>query len=260
LNHPDEQLEAPPVIARRGWWVHLLVLTAYPLFIGLVGLMGSPGQETGLPATRSGLLLVSAMELGLFTLIFLVAWLFSRASSEQLYLKWRGGPAPIFRGLVYSIALRIMIGLFVAAILAVAIAIFGMEHDLLEKVRPRIEAVVNPEALREDPIYFAMTLTIISFVVAGLREELWRAGMLAGLLVLFPKAFAGTRGGLLAAGLIAVVFGLGHTLQGWGAIGMVTLLGFGLGAIIIYHRSIWEAVMAHGFFNATSFLLVQLWT
>jgi membrane protease YdiL (CAAX protease family) len=93
-------------------------------------------------------------------------------------------------------------------------------------------------------------------VVAGFREELWRAGMLVGLAVLFPRRLSGTKGGIAAAAISAVIFGLGHTTQGWGAVGMVTLLGFGLGAVIVYHRSIWEAVMAHGFFNATSFILL----
>jgi hypothetical protein len=36
------------------------------------------------------------------------------------------------------------------------------------------------------------------------------------------------------------------------------LLGVMLGTIMIFHRSIWEAVLAHGFFNATSFLAMHL--
>jgi membrane protease YdiL (CAAX protease family) len=39
---------------------------------------------------------------------------------------------------------------------------------------------------------------------------------------------------------------------------MTTLLGFGLGAIMVYRRSIWDAVFAHGFFNAGSFFLLYL--
>ena len=32
----------------------------------------------------------------------------------------------------------------------------------------------------------------------------------------------------------------------------------GLGVIMILHRSIWPAVLAHGFFNATTFALLPL--
>jgi membrane protease YdiL (CAAX protease family) len=37
---------------------------------------------------------------------------------------------------------------------------------------------------------------------------------------------------------------------------MTGLLGFGLGAIMVFHRSIWPAVIAHGMFNATSLALI----
>jgi membrane protease YdiL (CAAX protease family) len=34
------------------------------------------------------------------------------------------------------------------------------------------------------------------------------------------------------------------------------VLGFCLGLIMIFHRSIWPAVMAHGFFDATTFAIL----
>jgi membrane protease YdiL (CAAX protease family) len=37
---------------------------------------------------------------------------------------------------------------------------------------------------------------------------------------------------------------------------MAGLLGFGLGVIMILHRSIWPAVIAHGMFDATSLALL----
>jgi membrane protease YdiL (CAAX protease family) len=54
----------------------------------------------------------------------------------------------------------------------------------------------------------------------------------------------------------AVVFGAGHLTQGFLAVGLTGLLGLGLGVIIVAHRSIWPAVLAHGFFNATSLALL----
>jgi membrane protease YdiL (CAAX protease family) len=251
-----ERPDMPPVIAHWGWWLHLLVLGAYPLVIGLAGLIEGSERDSVLPSSRGGLFLVAVLEMALFGVVFLIAWIGSRVRADQLYLQWRGGARPVVLGLIYSILLRVAIGIAVALVLAGAMAIAGADRGLLEKARPRIEAVVEAEMLRQDPVYFALTLSLISFVVAGFREELWRAGMLVGLAVLFPRRLSGTKGGIAAAAISAVIFGLGHTTQGWGAVGMVTLLGFGLGAVIVYHRSIWEAVMAHGFFNATSFILL----
>jgi len=45
-------------------------------------------------------------------------------------------------------------------------------------------------------------------------------------------------------------------MQGPVAVGLTTLLGFGLGVIMVLHRSIWPAVIAHGMFDATSLALL----
>ena len=58
--------------------------------------------------------------------------------------------------------------------------------------------------------------------------------------------------------LAAVIFGAAHVIQGPIAMVLTGLLGIGLGAIMVWHRSIWPAVMAHGFFDATSIALIPL--
>ncbi len=110
----------------------------------------------------------------------------------------------------------------------------------------------------DDLVYLWLNLTVVSFGLAGLREELWRAGMLAGLAALFPRMFHRAKGKLAAIAFGAVVFGCGHLPQGWGGVVMATILGLGLGAIMVYHRSIWEAALAHGFFDASTFLMLYL--
>jgi membrane protease YdiL (CAAX protease family) len=95
-------------------------------------------------------------------------------------------------------------------------------------------------------------LTLVSFVVAGLREELWRVAFLAGVRGLWPALFSSRKGQLVAAVFAAVIFGLGHASQGPIAIALTGFLGLGLGAIMIFHKSIWPAVIAHGMFDATS--------
>jgi membrane protease YdiL (CAAX protease family) len=117
---------------------------------------------------------------------------------------------------------------------------------------------VDVQTLASDPVYLGLVFTLVSFVVAGLREELWRAGVLAGLGTLFPRQFGGLAGRFVAVAAAAVIFGLGHLPQGWGGVVVTAGLGLGLGTVMVLHRSIWEAVFAHGFFNATSFALLPL--
>jgi membrane protease YdiL (CAAX protease family) len=39
---------------------------------------------------------------------------------------------------------------------------------------------------------------------------------------------------------------------------LTAVLGFALGLIIVFHRSIWPAVLAHGMFDATTLALLPL--
>lgn len=101
-------------------------------------------------------------------------------------------------------------------------------------------------------------LTLVSFVLGGLREELWRAGMFAGFEALFPRLMIKRAGKAVAVLIVAALFGLAHTPQGWAGVAVITLLGAGLGAIMLWHRSLWEAALAHGFFDATTFVFIYV--
>jgi membrane protease YdiL (CAAX protease family) len=37
---------------------------------------------------------------------------------------------------------------------------------------------------------------------------------------------------------------------------MTGVLGLGLGSILVFHRSLWIAVLAHGFFDASTFFFL----
>ena len=233
------------------------MLTAYPLVLGL---MGTPQTDNRpgpmLPRASERLLALSGVEIVIFGMVFFAAWLASRASAEQLFLRWHGGIWPVLRGLGYSVALRMIVALFGIAVMLIAHLLFQVIERDLKQALPHPETVIDPAAMTADPLYFWLTLTVVSFGVAGLREELWRAGMLAGLRALFPRNFQSGAGGYVAMTIVATVFGLGHTPQGWSAVVLTALLGAGLGAIIVRHRSIWDAVMAHGFFDATTFVML----
>lgn len=245
-------------VAQWRWWVHLLILTAYPIMAGLTVWLAASIGDAGpvLPTDTVSLAKAVIGELIVFGVLFTLAWLASRATAEQLLLKWRGGVKTVVRGFVYSLALRLGISVFLALASLIAVAVTRGNTAAAESLRPTVENIVNAQELSSNPVYLILNLTVVSFVLAGFREELWRAGMLAGLGALFPARLGTFKGQIAAAGIAAVLFGLGHISQGWGGVAVTALLGWGLGTIMVYQRSIWEAVLAHGFFNATTFALL----
>jgi len=256
---PLPAAEPSPIIRWR-WWIHLLLIAAYPLIIGVIGLGSGEEHGPALSSGAKGLLLACAVQMVFFGVVIGLAWLASRASCDDLLLRWRGGFWPVPLGIGYSVALRLMVGLVAVGIGAVLILTGAVSMAGLEKFtmanRPDVEAVVDVSAMRHDPLYFWLTLTLVSFVVAGFREELWRATLLAGLRKLWPGCFESRLGQVGAAAVAAVIFGLGHLPQGILAAAMTGLLGFGLGLIMVFHRSIWPAVVAHGMFDAASLALI----
>lgn len=210
--------------------------------------------------TASGLLRFSGLELLVFATFFTAAWAISRASREQLMLPWRPGwwVAPL--GVAYSIGLRIGIAIVVvgATIVVAATRMMTLERvqEYAKTNRPDVDVIVSMSAMRDNPVYYWLAITLISFVVAGLREEMWRAGTLAAMRALWPRIFDSRRGQLLAVALIAIAFGFMHIRMGILAAIFAGILGLFLGVIIVVHRSIWPAVIAHGFFDATSMALL----
>jgi membrane protease YdiL (CAAX protease family) len=73
---------------------------------------------------------------------------------------------------------------------------------------------------------------------------------------LWPQYFGSTKGQVLAVCIAAVIFGAAHLSMGILAAFMAGLLGLGLGLIMVFHRSVWPAALAHGFFDATSMALI----
>ena len=247
-----------PEISRWRWWIHLLLIGGY-IVPRIVLSLQFPQNRPALSHSTGGLLVVCAIELGIFALVFALACLASQASRDQLFLRWRPGWWVIPLGLGYSLAIRLAAGMVVFLVIFVLIGSHvvtpAAAQDFIAAKRPDMEKLVDLEAMRHNPAYFWLTVTVVSFVVAGLREEMWRAGTLAGLQALWPRAFQSLGGQMTAVALIAVLFGAGHLPLG--VIGAVVagLLGLFLGIIIVLHRSIWPAVIAHGMLDATTFAL-----
>jgi membrane protease YdiL (CAAX protease family) len=262
----------PPLIAittvretpRWRWLIHLFVLGSYPalgLFFRTAS--GRVAQGPALSGNVRGLLVVSAAEIIVFSIFFAVACLFSRASREQLMLRWRPGWWVMPLGVGYSIALRIGLVVIAVTVMAVVAATQTVTPEKVQEYvsanRPDVEALVSVPAMRSNPAYYWLTITLVSFVVAGVREEMWRAGTLAAMRTLWPRAFGSILGQCFAIALIAVAFGAMHLRMGVLAAVGAGILGLMLGIIIILHKSIWPAVIAHGVFDATTLALLPWW-
>jgi len=87
---------------------------------------------------------------------------------------------------------------------------------------------VDVPALRHDPAYLLLSVTVASFVLGGLREEVWRAAFLAGFAA-FGQIFGSRKGEMAAVLIAAVLFGAGHLGARTDRSGMAGLLGVGLG-------------------------------
>ncbi|MFN0069521.1 MAG: lysostaphin resistance A-like protein [Limisphaerales bacterium] len=246
----------PPAGPRLGWAVAVGLMLLYIAVPAVLGLLRPSDGTAILPAEWGPLLGALGVELALFTTLFVVAVAVARPTLDDLRLRWRGGWRPLVFGLGWSVALRVLVGAALVAGLAVAAVAQGWSTREMLEFRPKLENVVDIAALGRNPLYLVFMATVVSFVVAGLREELWRVMMLAGLERLAPGRFGTPAGRWAAVVVIALAFGLAHSPQGWVGVGATFLIGIGLGGIILLHRSIWEAVLAHGFFNATSFVLL----
>ena len=267
---PVEAAETPPSIPvfrrtpRWRWWIHLLLIGIYPALGLLVRLgKGQFGAGPALSGEVRGLLWISGLELLMFSIFFATACLISRASREQLMLPWRPGWWVVPLGVLYSIALRISLVIVAVAVIAMLVATQTITPEKVREYasanRPNVEVLVSVSAMRNNPAYFWLTITLVSFVVAGVREEMWRGGTLAAMRVLWPRIFDTRRGQLLAVALIAVAFGLMHIRMGVLATVAAGILGLFLGVLIVLHRSIWPAVIAHGLFDATSMAVLPWW-
>jgi len=261
VGPPPPPLPLPLPINRRGWWIHFILIGGYFAAAIPLALVHQPQRSTLFSNTKT-LLIASIFEIVIFSIVFGLAWLASRASADDLLLKWRQGwwTAPL--GVAYSIAMRVALGIILLCVVAFLMAAKILDRDTISafatNTRTPVERMVNVSAMQHDRTYFWLTITVASFVVAGLREELWRSGTLAAMRKLWPNQFGNRSGQIAAVALIAIIFGLAHLSLGLVAAAMATVLGLLLGIIMVVHESIWPAVIAHGMFDATTFALIPI--
>jgi membrane protease YdiL (CAAX protease family) len=236
------------------------LIGAYP-FLGTILRSGHFVQRgPAFSGNTRGLLIVCGLDIAFFSIVFALGWLASRASREQLLLRWRPGWWVVPLGFGYAIAVRLFLLVVMIVVTAILLMTRAFTPQTLQEFaganRPKVEALVSVPALQHDSAYFWLMVTLVSFVVAGLREEIWRGATLAALRALWPRIFASRGGQCLAVTLIAVAFGAMHLGMGPIAAVLAGVIGLFLGMTMVLHRSIWPAVIAHGLFDATTFAIL----
>lgn len=135
-------------VGRIRWWIHLILIGGY--FVPPI-LFTQVRTQPMLTDTSRGLLIVCAFQMGLFGLLFGIGWWCSRASREQMLLRWRPGWWVVPLGLGYSVAIRLGIAVIALAVSAVLLVTVFDQRELAEFWRagePNIRAVVSVSAIR----------------------------------------------------------------------------------------------------------------
>jgi membrane protease YdiL (CAAX protease family) len=164
-------------------------------------------------------------------LIALIFWLLSRHGERprDVFL----GRLPVGREVRIGLGLTVVVFALAVLVLSTARVLFPALHNVKEN--PLQQLIQTPAQ--------ALILAVVATISGGLREEIQRAFILHR----FEQHLGGGRVGLV---LYSLVFGFGHSLQGWDAVLATTILGAFWGAIYLMRRSIVAPVVSHSGFNA----------
>lgn len=227
-------------------------MVGYILFATFKG-DGAPTDQPALSPTVPGLFLDTLLNLSFFGFLFGIGAWAAHPRASDLYANRPITAINWLLGLAWSVVLRVAIAIPLALVTLVLLLLQGEKGmEIVSNLRPKVENLLEPSALA-DPLYALLCITWVSFVVAALREELWRAAMLGGIRAISPASWSRRQAEWLGISVSSILFGLAHLTQGWPSVAMTTLIGFMLGIVQVYRRSLAEAVIAHGFFDATTF-------
>src|ERR1041385_495575 len=120
---PVSEETAPPPVSRTRWGIHLLLVVGYIVAVGAIRASGDQSTGPVLSGNPRDLVLISCVQLSIFAVIFGLAWLASRASRDDLLLRWRNGLWFVPLGVGYSIALRLALAVIIVFITVVVMAL-----------------------------------------------------------------------------------------------------------------------------------------
>jgi len=144
-------------ISRRRWWIHLILIGGYFAAAIPFALSQTPSRPALLSSPR-GLLIACAIQIALFSIVFGLGWLASRASAEELLLKWRPKWWVIPLGISYSIAIRLIVALVLFVIVAILIGTGLLARESVPGFaadsRTAAERIVDISAIQHNRTYF----------------------------------------------------------------------------------------------------------
>ena len=247
-----------PTPGRGTWAVFLILMVGYILAAAWRGTSPSP-DGPALASSVGGLMSDTLVALLVFGVPFAIGVLLTKPCQDDLYLRLpRNWLLTCTLGAAWSVVLRLAIMVPAAIVAGIMISLNRQEGlNQFAANRPKIENLLDPSALG-NPVYALLCMTWLSFIVAGLREELWRAAVIRGICTLGGGFLSERKLECVAVFVSSLLFGLAHLTQGWLGVLLTSLLGLGLGLIQILRRSLPEAILAHGFFDASTFFLIFL--
>jgi|GEM_PF-3999487 len=236
------------------WGLHVGILLM-PIFLSV--LRADADLSHTIPDQASLLGWFFIKKLFVWGSFFSLAFLISKVTTRQLFIR----RVNFFRTVFYAFCWSLLLRFFLAIVMM--ILLFVSAHWL----KPcQISGYANQYSVHMLKIIFhdryvqhpieAMTIMSVISCVFGVNEELWRAGMFAGLSQLYPQIFSGRWGTFGMIVLVGMVFAMAHLYQGAIGIGLTFMIGVGLGAILLYRKSYWEAAITHSLIDVTSFLMI----
>ena len=164
-------------------------------------------------------------------MIGLIFWFLRRhgESPRDVFL----GRRSIGHEISLGIPMTAVVFMLAIVVLTTAQRLVPSLHNVLEN--PLQQLIASPGQ--------AIILAIVATIGGGLREEIQRAFILHR----FEQHLGGSMVGLL---LYSLIFGLGHSLQGWDAVIATAMLGLFWGYVYLSRRSIVAPVVSHSGFNA----------
>jgi membrane protease YdiL (CAAX protease family) len=164
-------------------------------------------------------------------LIALILWLLQRRGENprEVFV----GHRPVLHEMALGIPMTAVVFLLAVLVLSAARVLFPALHNVREN--PLQHLIQTPGQ--------ALVLAIVATIGGGFREEIQRAFIIHR----FEQHLGGAYAGLI---IYSLIFGLGHSLQGWDAVLTTALLGAFWGYVYIVRRTIVAPVVSHSGFNA----------
>jgi len=228
---PPESALNDVASARVSAILEILLCSGIPSQFALAYMFALAGFSPLVAGRLSFAYIATLLLLDATILIALIFWLLRRHGEHprDVFL----GTRPIGHEVYLGIPMTATVFMLAVIVLSAARLLFPSLHNVQE----------NPlQHLIQTPAQ-AMVLAIVATIGGGLREEIQRAFILHR----FEQHLGGAHIGLI---LYSVVFGLGHSLQGWDAVLTTAMLGAFWGYIYIARRSIVAPVVSHSGFNA----------